>query len=95
MLMGAITRPVPELIEWASRQVYIALGIALAAAAENGIDASPMEGFDSKQFDEILELGPLGLASRVVLAVGFRSPDDSYQKLPKSRFGKNDVFIEQ
>jgi nitroreductase len=94
-LMRTIDRPQPELIDWASRQVYIALGMALAAAAENKIDASPMEGFDPKQFDEILGLGPLGLASRVLLAVGFRSPEDSHQKLPKSRFGKEEVFIER
>ena len=94
-LMRTIGRPQPELIDWASRQVYIALGMALAAAAENGIDASPMEGFDPKQFDEILGLGPLGLASRVLLAVGFRSSEDPRQKIPKSRFGKEEVFIER
>ncbi len=96
MLMKAVVgRSEPERIEWATRQVYIALGMALAAAAENEIDATPMEGFDTKKFDEILGLAPLGLASCVLLAAGFRSSDDPYLQFPKSRFGKEDVFMEK
>ncbi len=33
-------------VGWAQRQTYIALGFALAAAAEKKIAACPMEGFD-------------------------------------------------
>ena len=41
---------------WNSRQAYIALGFLLETAAILDIDATPMEGFDPKQFDEILAL---------------------------------------
>ncbi len=95
MLMGAINKPKSDLIEWSSKQVYLALGVTLAAAAENRIDASPMEGFDTKQFDEVLGLPQLNLASRVMLAVGFRSPADKNQKFPRSRFSKEEIFIER
>lgn len=42
--------------EHAARQAYIGLGTALIAAAEEGVDATPMEGFDPEAVDEILGL---------------------------------------
>ena len=51
---------------------YIALGFALAAAAELEVDTTPMEGFDAAQFDDILGLTDKGLKSVVLLAVGTR-----------------------
>lgn len=83
-----------ERTEWAARQVYIALGILLSAAAMEGIDACPMEGFDPKQFDEILGLEKLGLESKVIATLGFRSESDSSAQLPKTRFPKEKLFIE-
>jgi nitroreductase len=95
VLKGSIASRTPEAAkEWASRQVYIALGTLLAAAAVEGIDAGPMEGFDPKKFDEILELNALGLESRVAAAVGFRSEGDTASKLIKSRFSREEVIIE-
>ena len=38
----------------AARQAYIALGIAMVAAAEQEVDSTPMEGFDPEAVDEIL-----------------------------------------
>lgn len=58
--------------EHAARQAYIALGFALAAAAELGVDSTPMEGFDPAQFDEILGLKDKGLKSVVILPLGTR-----------------------
>ena len=98
MLVGAVKGRTPrELEEWLARQVYVPLGVALTAAAANGIDASPMEGFDPKQFDEILGLAKEKLASRVLLAVGFRSRADSMSpdKTAKARFPKEVLFIER
>ena len=34
-------------ITWSHKQIYIALGVLLTAAAELGIDACPMEGFQN------------------------------------------------
>lgn len=95
MVEGFVTGRTPtELREWATRQVYIAQGVLLTAAACEGIDACPMEGFDSKQFDEILGLSALGLASVVCVPVGFRSAEDKYATLPKVRFPREEVVME-
>lgn len=84
-----------EIIDWNAHQVYIALGFGLAAAAANGIDSTPMEGFDPKQFDEILGLKELGVTSTVLLAVGFRSADDKAQNEKKVRYGRDEVVVEK
>ena len=95
MLMGwSKNKSSIEKIEWATRQAYIALGVLLVVAAEEGIDAAPMEGFDPKEFDRILGLSEMGLESKVICGVGFRAEDDSYAHLPKVRFPKSDLFIE-
>jgi nitroreductase / dihydropteridine reductase len=95
-MMGLITtKSESDLRAWATHQVYIALGVALLAAAENDIDATPMEGFNPSQFDVILDLRENNLYSCVCLAVGFRSPDDAAKKHPKTRFAADAVFIER
>ena len=95
MMKSAITSRTPEGVkEWSSRQVYIALGTALTVAALEGIDACPMEGFDPQKADEILGLSKLGLESRVLLPVGFRSVEDKTAGYKKVRFTKEEVVIE-
>lgn len=56
----------------AARQAYIALGVALVAAAEQEVDSTPMEGFDPAKVDEILGLKARGLRSVVLLPLGYR-----------------------
>lgn len=58
----------------AARQAYIALGIALVAAAELEVDSTPMEGFDPASVDAILGLPEKGLRSVVLLPLGHRDP---------------------
>ncbi|MFA5300648.1 MAG: NAD(P)H-dependent oxidoreductase, partial [Lutibacter sp.] len=41
---------------WLKNQSYLALGNLLAACADLKIDACPMEGFDSEQYNRVLEL---------------------------------------
>ena len=95
MVKGALARNTPEANrEWAARQAYIALGSLLTAAAIEGIDAGPMEGFDPKKFDEILGLDKLGLESRAAVAVGFRDPSDPAAARVKSRFSRDEVIVE-
>lgn len=93
MMKGSFKRPKEEVQIWLSRQVYIALGFGLVAAAELNIDACPMEGFDTNQFDEILGLKEKGLKSVVIMAVGYRSSEDGYQHLAKVRRFKDELFI--
>jgi len=58
--------------EHSAKQAYIALGLAVAAAAEQKVDATPMEGFDKPKMDEILGLEKLGLKSVAILPIGYR-----------------------
>jgi nitroreductase len=89
------SRPTPDALkEWATRQVYIALGVLLTVAAHLDIDACPMEGFDPKKFDDILGLAALGLESRTLATVGFRSVDDVTASYAKVRFPKEAVVVE-
>lgn len=73
---------------WADRQAYIALGFAMAAAAEHEVDSCPMEGFVPSQFNDILDL-PEHMHSVVVLALGYRTEDPSR---PKVRYQESDLF---
>ena len=68
-----------------TKQAYIALGPAMAAAAAQKFDACPMEGFDSKQFDEILNLKSQGLLSKVLLTIGHRREEDKTSATAKVR----------
>lgn len=70
----------------AARQVYIALGVGLIAAAEQEVDSTPMEGFDPAAVDEILGLRAKGLRSVVLLPLGYRDPSgDWLLPMPKVR----------
>ena len=85
--------------EWqahhASKQSYIALGLAMAAAAEQRVDATPMEGFSSDQLDELLKLRESGYRSTVMLPLGYRDErGDWLLNMKKVRMPK-EQFIEE
>jgi nitroreductase len=70
----------------AARQAYIAVGVALMAAAEARVDCTPMEGFDPAKLDGILGLRARGLRSVVILPLGYRQEEgDWLAKLAKVR----------
>ncbi|OJI95737.1 nitroreductase [Planktotalea frisia] len=73
----------------AARQAYIALGIALVAAAEQEVDSTPMEGFSSEAVDTILGLKERGLRSVVLMPLGYRDEAGDWllqmSKVRKSR----------
>src|SRR5690606_15825585 len=50
------TQPKDQHFDHAARQAYIGFGMAIAAAAERRIDATPMEGFDNAELDRFLGL---------------------------------------
>lgn len=81
------------LSNWTSKQTYIALGNLLNAAAEIKVDTTPIEGFDPKQYNEILGLTQKGLNATVVAAVGYRSEEDNTQHLGKIRRITEELFI--
>ena len=81
-------------ITWAQKQAYIGLGFALVAAATEGVDSTPMEGFNPLLVDEVLNLKEMGLKSVVLLPLGYRDTDNDYlANLKKVRWSDNDFFI--
>ncbi|MHA7968018.1 NAD(P)H-dependent oxidoreductase [Rhizobium sp. CAU 1783] len=79
--------------EHAARQAYIGFGLALTAAAFEGVDATPMEGFDAAKLDEILGLRERGLRSVTIMPIGYREEEgDWLVNLKKVRRAK-DSFI--
>ncbi len=74
----------------AAKQVHIGFGMAIAAAAELGIDATPMEGLD-----EMLNLKEKGLKSVVLLALGRRnSENDWLLNLKKFRISREEFVTD-
>ena len=84
--------PVQTKQQWAARQVYLALGNVMQAAAELAIDSCPMEGFEVEKYNEILGLSKKGLTAAVLLPVGYRSEEDATQHLAKVRKSKEELF---
>ena len=81
--------------QWADRQVYLAMGTALAAAAELQIDTTPMEGFIPAKLDELLGLEAKGLHSVLILAIGERDEATDYMvNVKKVRTPKSELFVQ-
>ena len=81
-----------DLQHWMEKQTYLALGTALLGAAAHGLDATPIEGFDSKILDAELGLRERGYSSVVILSLGYRSEADFNAGLNKSRLPASQVF---
>lgn len=62
----------------AAKQAYIAFAEALTACAFEGVDSTPMEGFDPEAVDQILGLREKGLRSAVLLPIGYRKEDEDW-----------------
>ncbi|HEX5392416.1 MAG TPA: NAD(P)H-dependent oxidoreductase [Rhodocyclaceae bacterium] len=92
-LLGWYPARGPEVnFQHAARQAYIALGTAMVAAAEEGVDCTPMEGFDPDKLDVILKLRERGLRSVLMLPLGYRDAGQDWLvnlkkvRRPKSKF---------
>jgi nitroreductase len=77
---------------WQSRQVYIALGQFMAAAALLGVDTCPMEGINPAKYDEILGLIGTPYTTLCACPAGYRAADDKYAAAPKVRFPAAEVI---
>jgi nitroreductase / dihydropteridine reductase len=95
MALGAVSGHTPaDLLAWNMRQAYIALGFGLVAAADEQVDATPMEGFDADALDAALGLTEKGLRSTVILALGYRDANnDHLNGKAKVRRSKEDLFV--
>ena len=78
--------------EWAARQVYIAFGNFMTAAALLGIDTCPIEGLDPAKYDEILGLKGTGYRTLAACPAGYRAADDKYASAPKVRYAAKDLI---
>lgn len=76
MIYGAQTPK--EHFEHTAKQTYIALGLAMAQAAELRIDSTPAEGFSTGVVDEILSLKEIGLKSVTLLYLGYRDTENDW-----------------
>lgn len=78
-----------------ARQTYIALGLALAQAAELKIDTTPVEGFNNEWVDEVLDLKKHGLKSVSLMYVGYADQEkDWVGSMKKVRIPKEEFVME-
>ena len=77
-----------EKLEWATRQVYIALGNALNGAKSLGFDSCPTEGFNVEEYAKILHL-PKNLVPTLVCPIGYAADTPKL----KLRFAREELLI--
>lgn len=77
---------------WLSCQVYLSLGFFLSACASMGIDSTPMEGIETREYDRILQQE--GYKALFAVAIGYRNKEDANQPsiTPKFRLDKDNVI---
>ena len=78
LLDGYPKRDAETNFEHAARQTYIAFMAAIAQAAYEGLDSTPMEGFDPDALDKILGLREKGLRSTLLLPIGYKDADKDW-----------------
>ncbi|TCB49939.1 oxygen-insensitive NAD(P)H nitroreductase [Acinetobacter terrestris] len=83
-----------DIQRWAENQTFIALGQILLAAGIEGIDATPIGGFDEQIINDELQLTEKALVPSVLLTLGYRSENDFNAQLPKSRLDKEQIFTQ-
>lgn len=81
-----------EPLNWTRRQAYIAMGFLLETAALLRIDTTPIEGLDPRAYDDILNLKGSGYQAVAAVALGYRHPEDAYQKAAKVRRAKTEIL---
>lgn len=88
-------RPQEQNFNHACMQAYIALGVGLIAAADEGVDATPMEGFNPSEVDRILGLNEKGLRSVLLMPLGYRDEEKDYLSMAKKVRRKMEAFVSQ
>jgi len=83
--------------EWqahhAAKQSYIAFAMALAAAAEQKVDATPIEGFVNEKLDILLRLNENGYKSTVIMPLGYRETEKDWLVNMKKVRTPKEAFI--
>jgi nitroreductase len=81
-----------DLASWNARQVYIALGVFMTAAAMLGIDTCALEGIDLAAYDRLLGLQDTRHTTLLVCGAGYRADNDGTATAPKVRYAAADVI---
>lgn len=83
-----------SVLEWFSRQVYLALGVFLSGCAAIGVDSTPMEGIDTAKYDEII--GSEKYQTLFAVAVGYRDKSDWNlpEVSPKKRKERGEIIAD-
>ncbi|MCC6508587.1 MAG: NAD(P)H-dependent oxidoreductase [Pirellulaceae bacterium] len=92
VIRQSVAQSTGQHLNWNARQVYIALGQLMTAAAMVGVDSCPMEGLDMAAYDQLLGLTDSPYTTVVGCALGYRSPSDKYASAPKVRFAAADII---
>ncbi|MEU0187791.1 nitroreductase family protein [Streptomyces sp. NPDC006207] len=80
-----------DLNHWMEKQTYMAVGLTMMAAAELGVEATPLEGFDPTSVDKAFKIRERGHTTTVLLALGYPDPERVYTT-PISRFDPDQLF---
>jgi len=95
LINNLTSKSAEENFHHAAKQAYIGFGTAIAEAALLKVDATPMEGFDAKKLDELLDLKAQNLGSVTLLPLGYREENgDWLVNLKKVRTPLTDFVIE-
>ena len=95
LLANYTAKSAEENYQHAAKQAYIGFAMSVAAAAFEGVDATPMEGFNPSAVDEILGLKEKGLKSTLLLTLGYRDVEkDWLAGLVKVRKSHEDFVTE-
>lgn len=78
LLAGYPSRDAELNFQHAAHQTYIAFMSAITQAAFEGLDSTPMEGFDPNALDKILDLRNKGLRSTILLPIGYRDEEKDW-----------------
>ena len=90
-----LAKSAEENFKHAAKQAYLGFATAIIAAAEQKVDATPMEGFNPTALDELLNLKAKGLRSVLLLPIGYRdAQNDWLVNMKKIRVSKERFVTE-
>jgi len=90
---GVVAGTAEQNFIWTARQAYIAFGVAIVAATNEEVDATPMEGFNPEALDKILGLPEQNLGSTTILTLGYRDEsNDNLVHAAKVRKSRSALF---
>jgi nitroreductase / dihydropteridine reductase len=93
MFAGIVAGNAEQNFIWSAHQAYLAFGVGVVAAANEEVDATPMEGFNPAALDKVLGLTEQNLGSTIILTLGYRDEANDYLvNAAKVRKSKSTLF---